>query len=269
MDRVCDDGRKSEFESWMSYFEFERRVMRDRRYVWPDEVRAFLVTVRRTIGDRDSTIPSGSILWRAQLGVDWKPDDYEPMNHPMGFSPERMKPNSSVAGGGRANSAGIPVLYLATTEETAISEVRPWVGSKVSVAQFRIVRDLSTVDLTVGAGHAPFGHLTIDQLTGQAPVSVEDKERVVWTNIDSSFSKPVALEESAANYVPTQVLTELFRHAGYDGIVYRSQFGENGKNVVIFNLDDADIVNCGPYKVSGVEVKYGVVGNHWFATQHQ
>ena len=191
------------------------------------------------------------------------------MNHPVGFSPERMKPNSRVAREGRANSSGIPVLYLATTEETAIAEVRPWVGSKISVAQFRVVRDLLTVDLTVGADDAPFGHLTIDQLTGEAPISAEDKERLAWINIDSSFSRPISLAESAVSYVPTQILAELFKHAGYDGIVYRSQFGENGKNVVIFNMDDADIINCGPYEVSGVEVKYGEVGNHWFATQNQ
>ena len=269
MDRAPDLGQKGEFATWMSYFEFEQRVMRDRRYVWNDEVRAFLAAVLKTVSGRESRIPSGSVLWRAQLGVDWIPDDYEPMQHPLGFPPERMKPNPHVAREGRASSAGIPVLYLATTEETAISEVRPWVGSKISVAQFRVVRDLSTVDLTMGAGDASFGHLTMDQLTGEAPVSAEDKERLVWIDIDSSFSRPIALAESAANYVPPQILAELFKHAGYDGIVYRSQFGENGKNVVIFNMDDADIINCGPYEVSGVEVKYGVVGNHWFATQDQ
>ena len=268
-DRVPDEFHKNEFATWMSYFEFEQGVIRDRRYVWDDGVQSFLATVLGTIGGRESRIQSGSVLWRAQLGVDWIPDDYEPMNLPVGFSPERMKPNPHVAIEGRASSAGIPVLYLATTEETAISEVRPWVGSKISVAQFRVVRDLSTVDLTMGAGDASFGHLTMDQLTGEAPVSAEDKERLVWIDIDSSFSRPIAPAESAANYVPTQILAELFKHAGYDGIVYRSQFGESGKNVVIFNMDAADIINCGPYGVSGVEVKYGVGGNHWFATQDQ
>ena len=269
MDRAPDDGQKSEFATWMSYFEFEQRVKWDRRYVWDDEVRAFLATVLGTIGGRESRIQSGSVLWRAQLGVDWIPDDYEPMNLPVGFSPERMKPNSLVAREGRASPAGIPVLYLATTEEAAISEVRPWVGSKIAVAQFRVVRDLAIIDLTRGADDASFGHLTMAQLTGEAPVSAEEKERLFWIDIDSSFSKPIAPEESGANYVPTQILAELFKHAGHDGIIYRSQFGESGKNAVIFNMDDADIINCGPYEVSGVEVKYGVVGNHWFATQDE
>ena len=141
MPTISDNTRKHEFASWMSYLEFSRRVRLDRRYVWDDEVRTFLETVLGTMDGRDSAIPSGSVLWRAQLGVDWIPHDHEPMNVPIGFCPSRMKPNSRVASG-RANSAGIPVLYLATTEQTAISEVRPWVGSKVSLAEFRTVRDL-------------------------------------------------------------------------------------------------------------------------------
>ena len=267
MPKVVNDSEKHEFASWNSYWEFTRRVRQNRRYVWDDEVRVFLETVLGTMDGRDSRLPPGTVLWRAQLGIEWKPHDFEDMNVRVGFPPERMKPDSRVAREGRANSAGIPVLYLATTEQTAISEVRPWLGSEVSVAQFRTVRDLTAVDLTRGFGEASFGQLTLGQLSGEETVDAETKERAVWTDIDNSFSRPIELSESAADYVPTQILAELFQDAGYDAIVYRSQFGENGRNVAIFNIDDAEIINCGPYEVSGIDVKYGLVGNHWFAKQ--
>ena len=47
-----------------------------------------------------------------------------------------MKPLGGRATDGRANPRGIPCLYLATTKETAMSEVRPWIGSYVSAGQF-------------------------------------------------------------------------------------------------------------------------------------
>ena len=266
MATISDNTRKHEFASWMSYLEFSRRVRLDRRYVWDDEVRTFLETVLGTMDGRDSAIPSGSVLWRAQLGVDWIPHDHEPMNMLIGFSPSRMKPNSRVASG-RANSAGIPVLYLATTEQTAISEVRPWVGSKVSLAEFRTVRDLKAINLTRGFGGASFGELTLDQLSGEETVDAGTKERAVWADIDNSFSRPSDLSESAADYVPTQILAELFQDAGFDALIYRSQFGENGRNVAAFNVDDAEIVNCGPYEVSGIDIRFGLIGNHWFKRQ--
>ena len=100
----------------------------------------------------------GAVLWRAQLGVKYvlttDVSGEELIEVPKGFSGDRMKPIGEFAGEGRANSSGIPVLYLASTEKTAISEVRPWVGSQVSVAQFKVSRNLNAIDLTQGHGES-------------------------------------------------------------------------------------------------------------------
>lgn len=37
---------------------------------------------------------------------------------------------------GRLNPTGIPYLYLSSDKETAIAEVRPWMGANVTVASF-------------------------------------------------------------------------------------------------------------------------------------
>jgi hypothetical protein len=48
---------------------------------------------------------------------------------------------------GRANPAGIPYLYLGSTQGTAISEIRPNTGELAYVADFTTPPDLNLVDL--------------------------------------------------------------------------------------------------------------------------
>ena len=154
-----DNLQIPEFASLKSYHNFEKQVRRYRRHIWDREIEAFLDTVMRTRQNRDFEIREGMILWRAQLGVDYIPvaDEGE---YPMGFSSDRMKPVAEYAREGRANSSGIPVLYLASAEQTAISEVRPWVGSEVSVAHFKVTRKLNAIDLTPGHGKSSSSGLT-------------------------------------------------------------------------------------------------------------
>lgn len=264
-----DDPKKPEFDSWDSYRKFQQRVRKGRRYVWDDEIQAFLDTVRRTRNNRDVEIPEGSTLWRAQVGIDYMPtldpNGNPEVEVPTGFPAERMKPLANSAREGRANSVGIPVLYLASSELTAISEVRPWIGSEVSLAQFKILRNLRSIDLSHRYGRSSFEGLTIGQIIGQSKSDTETKERSVWTDIDNAFSEPVTLSEDIASYIPTQILAELFLDAGYDAILYRSRFGEIGYNIAVFNIENAEVLNCAPYEITDVKVDYKETGNRWFS----
>lgn len=56
-------------------------------------------------------------------------------------------PPKRIASHGRANPAGIPYLYLASTPETSISEVRPHTGEKICVASFNVPIGAKLVDL--------------------------------------------------------------------------------------------------------------------------
>ena len=138
---MSSDASPREFPTWRSFWNFERAGTREYRYVRSAEVEDFLATVLATSEARRVSIPEGRLFWRAQLGHGWRPmsedtDDEIPCAHP----PSRMKPLTGRATDGRANPRGIPCLYLATTRETAMSEVRPWVGSYVSAGQFRTNR---------------------------------------------------------------------------------------------------------------------------------
>lgn len=88
----------------------------------------------------------------------------------------------------------------------------------------------------------------------------------MWIDIDNAFSQPVAQSDDTADYVPTQILSELFRDAGYDVIVYRSQFGNEGYNVVLFDPSDADIINCAPFEVTAIDVSFKQSGSPWRST---
>ena len=270
MSEATGDSGRPEFPSWRSYWDFQRHVRQSRRYVWDKEVHKFLDTVLQTRNSRDVQIPKGSILWRAQLGIHdastYDEEGNEIEVRYSGLGPERMKPLVHGAREGRVNSAGITVLYLATKLQTAISEVRPWIGSEVSAAQFKVTRDLRAIDLSRGFGKSSFDYLTIPQLMDEDPVEPDKKEQAVWSAIDNAFSKPITLSEDPSEYVPTQILAELFQAEGYEALVYRSQFGENGYNIAMFNVEDAEILSCAPYEVESIEVKYKQIGNHWSLT---
>ncbi|TXK94985.1 hypothetical protein BMR02_13300, partial [Methylococcaceae bacterium HT1] len=86
-----------------------------------------------------------------------------------------------------ADSEGISYLYLATTEKTAISEVRPWIGKEISVAQFGVTKDLTIIDFSISK---PIGSHTTNSR----------KEENVWEDIASAFSVPITSEDNEALY---------------------------------------------------------------------
>lgn len=269
---TLDDPTIPEFASWRSYEIFAKRVRHSNRFVWGEEVQAFLDTVVATITQRDRILHEGHILYRAQQGVEWAGRQDEDGNwigeDVHGYDSKRMKPLANRAKEGRANPAGIPVLYIGSNLDTAISEVRPWVGAEVSIARCRILRQLRTLDLSLGHGQSSFTIVSFDShMAGKEP-SAAEKRSAVWTDIDNAFSKPVTLSDDAADYVPTQILAELFRSQDYDAIAYKSQFGEDhGYNIAVFDPSAVEIVSCAPYTVKTIKVEHEQIGNDWFRTQ--
>lgn len=259
-----DDPKRPEFSSCRSYENFAKNVRRKRRYVWDPEVRAFLDTLLATVGGRDITLEEGTTFYRAQQGVNY--EEHKDRLEIFAYNSARMKPLHDRAREGRANPAGIPVLYLATSLQTAISEVRPWIGSEVSVAKFKICRNLNVINLSVGDGDSELKRRIWAQLHSEkARTSPKFKEQTVWLHVDHAFSRPISVSDDTADYVPTQILAELFYANGYDALIYRSQFGEKGFNLALFDIKDAEVISVAPYEVTAVEVKSKQIGNTWFS----
>jgi RES domain-containing protein len=137
---------------------------------------------------------------------------------------------------GRVNPKGIPVLYVATNPETAMSEVRPSLASEISLAELELCREVRLVDCSIQSSARSV-------LTYEGLVPEEEREGVVWHSINDAFTKPVDPSDRVADYAPTQFLAEYMRAAGYAGIRYRSGFGAGGDNIALFNLDDAAVLD--------------------------
>jgi len=83
----------------------------------------------------------------------------------------------------------------------------------------------------------------------------EERKLGVWLEIDKAFSEPVIPSDRTADYIPTQIIAELFKSGGFDGIVYKSSLS-TGSNVVLFNLGVADLINCFLYEAKSVESEF-------------
>lgn len=161
----------------------------------------------------------------------------------MGAPPKRY------ASYGRANPAGIPYLYLGSTEATAISEVRPPTAARVSVAQFKTSNNLKLVDLR-------------NPKRTVSPFDLEDASKIGRMRTDLPFlirlgdelTRPVLPEAAAIDYTPSQYLCEFIKRCGYNGVVYRSSVGD-GINLALFDPSLAEVGNVEQYKVTGISVE--------------
>lgn len=236
--------------------------MRKSRHLLDERNQRFIQTVIETSPKRLERIQKDSILWRAQLDIAWEPMSM-PTSLTLGADPdlaetvvvdiatplpaERMVPRADRATEGRVNAKGIPCLYCSTDRDTAMTEVRPWIGSWVTVSQFVVLRNLKVVDCSADSG--PRFWYTVQE---PAP---EKREERVWQDINRAFSEPATRLDDVAEYAPTQILAEAFRSAGYDGVLYGSKLGD-GKTIALFDLKAAALVTRQGYRVTSVKLEF-------------
>ena len=168
------------------------------------------------------------------------------------FSPEEMgAPPSEKASPGRANSVGIPYLYVGSKPITAITEVRPHLGEVLSLAEFTVEKGVNLVDLRNPR----------EQVT---PFVMEDLEEVAAMRGDIDFleklgqelTNPVLPTSAAIEYIPSQYLCEFIKQAGFDGVVYASSVSE-GENLALFFPDKATVAGSTTrVKIDSVDIQY-------------
>jgi hypothetical protein len=242
------------FKSPFSFSHFEHDVTRQRRYVRTPESEEFLRVVASQCKSRITDISSDSIFFRAQLGNAWEPHaSIAGIKIPVPHPASRMKPLRESAFEGRVNPKGIPCLYLATTPETALSEVRPWIDAHVSLALFKTTSPLKVVDCSLL--HGRYFDL-ISARTPLGPVPPVKVDEIVWAAIDGAFSEPVTRTDDTADYAATQIIADLFRSEGYSGVTYKSAFGVGGYNVALFDLDSANHIRSELHKVKSINYEF-------------
>ncbi len=166
--------------------------------------------------------------WRARIQEPGAPE-FKP--HEMGAPPDTR------TRAGRANSSGIPHLYVASTPSTAVAEVRAEPGDWVTVAIVRIgIASPQVLDLTRDVRVIdPFAHSDLE-----AAIVARDLLQI----FAHELSRPVRADDQPLEYVATQFLSEYFRRAGFVGILYPSAVSKKGINGVFFNPKIAKVERC-------------------------
>lgn len=237
-----------------SYWRFAKTVLRERRWIFDGEAGEYLSAVRVASRSRAYLLKSGRCLYRAQVGCDFEEDERgAEWEHPL---PEaRMVPDPKyIKNGGRANPRGFAYLYLANTPETALAEMRPWVGESLTLASFEVQRDANLVICQAGPENA------VDWLFDEN-VSAEKLSVYVWNDISRAFGRPVGREDQESAYLPTQILAEAFKAEGFDGLAYRSSL-ERGTNVVLFDTKLAKPKERWVYSLKKVRYDFEAAPNH-------
>jgi RES domain-containing protein len=214
------------FKSSHDFYSFNYRVEYQSRYIRSSEDEDFLRALLATGKSRERSLSSNKVLWRAQIGNDWLDGDDDNVEA-VPLSASRMVPRKFEAVEGRANPQGIPYLYMANDKETAVAEVRPWMRALVTVAEFHTLRPLRLVDCS--------GDEAMFYLSDEDEANPAKRESYIWGEICEAFSRPVTRNESRAHYAPTQIIAEMFRTNGLDGLAYKSSLKRSGLNIAIFD----------------------------------
>ena len=167
----------------------------------------------------------------------------------MGAPPER------VASDGRANPSGIPYLYVGSTSDTAISEVRPHPGERVCVAEFEIERELKIADL-----REPRKTISPFLSTDENEIALLRGDIEFLEKLGSELTTPVLPTAAAIDYIPSQYLCEFIKKCGYDGVTYKSSIG-SGINLALFNPNNAEPKRILQFLISSVSVNSDPIQN--------
>ena len=233
---------------WLAFMDYLRKRNRYRlNKRWEDFVQKILDTSK----NREILIKKHRVFWRARIGEYWLPRPTWPDKwsslypHPLACS-KMGAPSTNISKEGRLNPKGISYLYLSSDYKTSIAEVRPRVGSPVSVGKFKIVRDQNVLDTTI----------LLNLHNGPKCKNLQRSEiDHIWESINDEFSYPMAYYEDNLQYVPTQYLAELFKYTGFDGIKYKSSVRKGGYNLLLFNKKSAKCLQCRLYVVEEVIYK--------------
>jgi len=148
----------------------------------------------------------------------------------------------------RANTIGIPCLYVSSSENTAIAEVRPFKETYVSLATIKLKKSLRLYKFYFSANESEiYGESIIDILP------------FWYIMLNRMFSTPYEYTDND-EYLVTQCIAEYIRLSGkFDGILYNSSLDDDGENIALFNCRNNNYNLCEPvesvvYSINSIKV---------------
>jgi len=217
--------------------EFCNEIKNNHRYFPKTTVN--LSIVKNLLHYLNEKINKGTIVYRARISHSGKR-----------IIPSKMgKPPAGKSEAGRANHKGISYLYISSSTNTALAEVRPAIMDRVTVGKFRLTNDLKLVDLRRKIIGDPFRY---EDRLGQVVDYL-----LFMHKLGEELSRTISPRESEIEYLPTQYLSEYIKGLGYDGIIYGSSMTKNEDefNAVIFNEEKLRCVSTKLYEVYEISHK--------------
>lgn len=142
--------------------------------------------------------------------------------------------DNSVVTEGRANPSLIKYLYTSESPYTALTEVRPYLGGNISVAEIKVTEEIKIADFSYINDFYSFDSLE-DMLM-----------RIIMRNL----SNPINTNKH--EYIPTQYIAEYLKNLKYDGIKFNSSLHKGGYNITIFNYSKCKAVSSKLYKIKDI-----------------
>lgn len=250
------------FQSHNDFKLFANSVRRKNRFILDEFKKNFLDTIISTSESRVKYIKERTSLWRAQRGsttrkISIENDEVE-FEEDLPYPSERMVPLENKCSEARANPKGIRHLYLSNLKETALAEVRPFLKENISLGHFKAAKNLKVVDCSNDPKKDAIawdGNDFVERI-----VDPTEREEIVWGDINEAFSRPINKDDIIDEYVPSQIIAEVFKMNDFDGVVYKSSLDE-GYNVVLFDVNSVKLVECCLYRLDKICYNFNRIGN--------
>lgn len=165
-----------------------------------------------------------------------------------GYSRKQMwAPPDDVASPGRANSKGQSCLYLCSHKKTTVKEIRAHAFDYVTIATFKLNRDIRVLDLSSIVHSSPF---------------YSEKDKVAYLlnesslrQIQNDLAKPMSRWDSDLDYLPTQYISDFAKFLGYDGVKYFSTFDKTSYNLALFVSSACNCIYHRNFLIGDLEYK--------------
>ena len=156
-------------------------------------------------------------------------------------------PPNKLASPGRVNSKGQSCLYLCTDKMTTVKEIRASAFDYITIAPFKLNRDVTVLNLSSITHNSPFSLDSNDEKDRYIEYLINEK---ILHAIEKDLAKPMSRLDSELDYLPTQYFSDFAKACGYDGVQYCSTFNKEVYNIALF---DPAVGSCGDCETIRVE----------------
>lgn len=187
----------------------------------------------------------GSNLYRCRIVTDKNRINKEENFYGYGAK-ESFVPPVNITRDLRANYKYIPYLYCSNHPYISIVEVRPRIGSLVSIATIINKEPIRLLDFT----------------SSNKPSKMTETKSNLFSDLSTLYSTPIANDDDVLEYIPTQFIAEYVKNKGYDGIAFSSSLTPdvNKKhpdrfNIVIFNYEKCTVIKSNVVDIKTMNIE--------------